>query len=87
MAKISAFLVPMDPKRLKPLVKASRLRFGRFEARGVTAILFGVAAIVVAGGASAALRAGATILPETLRESRELWLAVRGRPRQLTATP
>jgi hypothetical protein len=81
----------MEPARRKfPLfrakrLKASRLRFGKLDARGVPAILLGVSAIVVAAGVSAAIRRGATMLPETLREAREFWLAARGRPPQITA--
>jgi hypothetical protein len=51
----------------------------------VPAILCGVAAIVAAAGASAALQRVATIVPETLREARLLWIAVRAdRPGMLS---
>jgi hypothetical protein len=50
----------------------------------VPAILLGVAAIVAARGASAALYKGAAILPESLREARQLWLALRTQREMLT---
>jgi hypothetical protein len=81
MAKTRPKFFPLAAKRLK----ANRLRFGKLEARGVPAILLGAAAIVLAAGASAALKRAVTMLPETLRESREFWLAVRGRPREIAA--
>lgn len=78
MAKKRSVLDLIDAR---PLVKGSRLRLGTLEARGVPAILFGVAAIVLAAGASATLRRAAALLPETLREARLLWTTVRpGRP-------
>jgi hypothetical protein len=67
----------LEPLSPKSLVKVSRLRVGPIEARGVPAILLGVAAIIVATGISAALRRGATVLPETLREARDFWRVVR----------
>jgi hypothetical protein len=60
-----------------PLAKRSRFRCGPLEARGVPAILLGVAAIVAARGLTAALYKGAAILPESVREAREFWLAIR----------
>jgi hypothetical protein len=75
MPKGGSFLSSLSPK---PLVKASRLRFGSFETRGIPAILCGVAAIVLAAGVSKALQRGASLLPETLREAREFWVALRG---------
>jgi hypothetical protein len=75
MPKSSSFLAPFSPK---PLVKASRLRLGAFEARGVAAILCGAASIVLAAGVAGAMRRSAAPLPETLREAREFWLALRG---------
>jgi hypothetical protein len=65
----------------RPAVRASRLRFGRLRARGVPAILCGAAAIVLAAGLGATLRRGAEVLPETVREVRLLWVAVRGERR------
>ena len=74
----------MDHQRLfldildsRPVVLASRLRFGRLHARGVPAILCGAAVIVLAAGAAGAMRRAAVVLPDTLREARLLWLAVR----------
>ena len=68
-----------------PLVAASRMRFGPLRVRGVPAILCGVAAIVAAAGASAALQRVAVIVPETIRETRLLWIAVRAeRPGMLS---
>ncbi|MBD5603832.1 MAG: hypothetical protein IAI48_01865 [Candidatus Eremiobacteraeota bacterium] len=70
---------------LQPLIAASRVRVGSVRIRGVPAILCGVAAIVAAAGASAALQRVATIVPETLREARLLWIAVRAdRPGMLS---
>jgi len=74
MAKRPAFLRFINPK---PLVRASRIRCGPLEARGVPAILLGAAAIVIASGASKALALGPSLIPETLREARAFWLAVR----------
>jgi hypothetical protein len=64
----------LDPR---PILKYSRLRYGRFEARGVPAILFGVAAIVVATGVAAGVRRAASLIPETLREARDFWRVAR----------
>jgi hypothetical protein len=61
----------------RSFVRDSRFRFGRLQARGVPSILLGVSALVLAAGASTALRKAATLLPETLREARHFWLAVR----------
>jgi hypothetical protein len=68
------------PARIRPasLVKASRLRLGALEARGVPAILCGAAVLVLASGVSEALKRSASLLPETLREARAFWLALRG---------
>jgi hypothetical protein len=74
MPKPSSFLDVIDARRL---VASSRLRIGPLHVRGVPAILCGVAAIVVAKGASEALSRAAVIVPETLREVRLLWVAVR----------
>ncbi|MBD5657106.1 MAG: hypothetical protein IAI50_18300 [Candidatus Eremiobacteraeota bacterium] len=64
-------------KTARRIALGNRLRFGRLEARGVPAILLGAATIVLAAGVSATLRKSATLLPETLREAREFWLALR----------
>jgi hypothetical protein len=80
MAKGNAFLKLFDAK---PLLKQSRFRAGRIDARGVPAILLGVAAIVAVRGLTAACYKAASLLPDTLREARELLLAVRSRPQML----
>ena len=70
---------------VRPLVQHSRLRVGAVDARGTASILLGVAAIVLAAGASAACEKATTALPEGLREARLLWLAIRS-PRVEIAT-
>jgi hypothetical protein len=80
VAKKNELVALLDPR---PLVKTSRLRLGSLEARGIPAILLGVAAIVAARGLSGALYKAAAILPESLREARMLWLAVRAQPEML----
>lgn len=62
-------LASIDPAKA---LRASKLRLGTFRARGVPAILFGVAGIVLAAGAMRALQAGAPNLPDTIRELRQL---------------
>jgi hypothetical protein len=62
-------LVKLDPAKA---LRASKLRFGDVRAQGVPAILLGVAAIVLAAGATRALQAGAPNLPDTIREVRML---------------
>jgi hypothetical protein len=75
-------------RRAKSLIKANRLRVGGLEARGVPAILCGAALIVLATGFSGALRRSASLLPETLREARAFWLALRvPRPELTNVTP
>ena len=66
------------------LVRGSRIRLGKnVRLVGVPAILVGVACIVAAGGAMAVLKKAAPILPDTLREARELWRTIRGDRREL----
>jgi hypothetical protein len=65
----------------RQVVIAGRLRYGRLQARGIPAILCGAATIVLAAGVAGALRRAAIVLPDTLREARLLWLAVRGERR------
>jgi hypothetical protein len=68
----------------KTLVRGSRVRLGKnVRFVGVPAILVGVACIVAAGRAMAVLEKAATILPDTLREARELWRTIRGDRREL----
>ena len=71
----ATFLDILDARRL---VDESRLRLGKFRARGVPAVLIGVAAIVFASKFGDALRHAATALPETLRETRNVMLLTRG---------
>ncbi len=62
------------------VARASRFALGkRVRARGVPAILMGAATIVLAASAGRALERMVTVLPDTVREAREFWLAVRGR--------
>jgi hypothetical protein len=58
-----------DPARV---LRASRLRVGRFRAVGVPAILIGVAGIILAAGVSRSMGTVAPMLPETLRELKAL---------------
>jgi len=68
----------------KPLVRGSRIRFGKnVRFQGVPAILMGVACIVAAAGAASVLRKAAPILPDALREARELWKTIRADRREL----
>ena len=60
------------------MVRRSRVRLGKNRFSGVPAILIGSAAIVLAAGVTAALSKAATAMPEMIRETRELWLAVNG---------
>jgi hypothetical protein len=66
------------------LARGSRIRLGK-DVRfvGVPAILIGVACIVAAAGAMAVLKKVAPILPDTLREARELWRTIRDGRREL----
>jgi len=81
MAKQRGFLDLFDGR---PLVRGSRFRFGGVRARGVPAILCGAAAIVFAAGTGKALNRGVVALPETIREVRLFWLALRGERRELS---
>ncbi len=64
------------------LVAGSRISVGkRLRVRGVPAVLLGVAALIVASGASKAMQKAMTILPESLREARSFWLAIRDEER------
>jgi len=83
MAKMRDVVALFDAK---PLVKRSRLRLGPLDARGIPAILLGVAAVVAARGLSGALYKCAAVLPESLREARALWLTVRV-PREMLRNP
>ncbi len=65
---------PFDPARV---LRASSLRYGKFRARGVPAILLGASAIVLAAGTVRALTAAAPSLAEVVRETTKLVLAAR----------
>jgi hypothetical protein len=58
-----------DPARV---LRASRIRAGRVRAMGVPAILIGVAGVILAAGVSRSLGTVAPMLPETLREMKNL---------------
>jgi len=75
MTALERFIDVFDAR---PIVKRSRLRFGPLEARGVPAILLGVAAIVTAS----ALHRAAASLPEAIRETRA-WLPAFPRPQRM----
>jgi hypothetical protein len=61
--------MPFDPARV---LRASKLRFGGFRATGLPAILLGVSAVVLAGGVARSLSAFVPMLPETLRETKNV---------------
>ena len=66
-----------------PLLNSSRVSLGKhFRARGIPAVLLGASTIVLASGVSAALQKAMTILPESLREARSFWLAIRADRRE-----
>jgi hypothetical protein len=72
----------LDPETI---ARGSRIRFGKnIRFQGVPAILVGVACVVAAGGVVTVLEKAAPILPETLREARELWRTIRGDRRELS---
>ena len=54
------------------VMRASRLRVGRVRAMGLPAILLGVAGVFVAAGLARSFRTMAPMLPETLRELKNL---------------
>jgi hypothetical protein len=70
----------IDPARV---LRASKLRYGSLRAQGLPAILLGVAGIVLAVGATRALRAAIPALPETLREAKLMLEAARVDTRSL----
>jgi hypothetical protein len=65
------------------VLRASKFRLGNLRAQGVPAILIGAAAVIVAVGAARSLRAATPLLPETLREARNLLEATRREPKTL----
>ncbi len=54
------------------LQRAFTIEIGPLRASGVPAVLIGVTGVVLASGVTAALAKGATRLPETLGEARNL---------------
>ncbi len=81
MARLPSFFPPLN---LKTLARGSRLRFGKnVRLAGVPAILAGVACIVLAAGVGQALVKGATVVPDMLREMRELLKTIRAGRREL----
>jgi hypothetical protein len=62
----------MDFDVLPRLLRASKLRFGGVRAQGVPAILLGVSAVIVAGGLARSIATVAPMLPEALRETKNL---------------
>ncbi len=81
MPNVQPLLAHLD---LRPLVHASRFAIGRrVRARGVPAVLMGVAVVVLAAGVSRTLQGVTSIVPESLREAREFWRAVRGERRDM----
>jgi hypothetical protein len=73
------------PKRFDPArpLEVSTLRFGKFRARGIGAILVGSAIIVAAAGAARVLAAAAPSLPDTIRELKSLIETVGDQRKQL----
>jgi hypothetical protein len=68
---------------LERMVRRSRVRIGKNRFTGLPAVLAGVAVIVAAAGVTAAMSKAATALPDLVRETRELYLAVNGGRRRL----
>ena len=66
---------------LAKLVRQSRVRLGKNQFRGLPAVFVGAAAIVGAWGVATAMRRAAIAMPEFVRETRELMLAMRERHR------
>jgi hypothetical protein len=58
-----------DPARI---LRASRIRVGSFRATGAPAIFLGVAAVILTAGIARSLATLAPLLPETLRETKNL---------------
>jgi hypothetical protein len=64
---------------LDSLVRSSKIKIGkRVRVQGVPAILSGVAVVIAAAGIVRFVERAAPMLPEGLREVRELWKTVRG---------
>lgn len=64
---------------VESILSGSKIRFGkRVRLQGVPAILGGVAIIIAAAGVVRFVEQAAPMLPEGLREVRELWKTIRG---------
>ncbi|MFY9780884.1 MAG: hypothetical protein WAJ85_10295 [Candidatus Baltobacteraceae bacterium] len=72
---------------IESLVRSSRVSAGSLRLRGVPAILAGTGFVILASGVARMLERAATLLPETLREMRELWTAVSAERRGLRPQP
>ena len=68
------------------IVRGSRIRIGkRVRIQGMPAILSGVALVIAAAGVVRFVEQAAPMLPEGLRELRELWKTVRTERPELNA--
>ncbi|MGP6189219.1 MAG: hypothetical protein ACLPSH_03920 [Vulcanimicrobiaceae bacterium] len=70
---------------VKAMARASRISAGSLSLRGVPAILAGVSFVIFAAGIAKMLDRSVALLPETLREIRELWNCVSVERRALRA--
>jgi hypothetical protein len=66
---------------LERMIRRSRVRLGKSRFAGLPAVFIGIAVLVSAAGAAVALVKAAESLPNVLRETRQLWLAVTGQRR------
>ena len=80
MAK-SKTVLPAVFRGLAKYSKTFNIEAGPLRASGVPAILVGVTGIVLASGVAGALVKVGNGLPETLRELRELTIALRAQPK------
>jgi hypothetical protein len=69
------------------LVRSSRVSAGSLRLRGVPAILAGAGFVILSAGLAKMLERAVALLPETLREARELWNAVSAERRGLRGQP
>jgi hypothetical protein len=72
---------------VEAIVRASRISAGAVRLRGVPAILAGAGFMILAAGVARMLERAVALLPETLREARELWLSVNAERRSLRTQP
>jgi len=64
---------------VESVLRGSKIRIGkRIRLQGAPAILGGIAVVIVAAGVVRFVEQAAPMLPEGLREVRELWKTVRG---------